>query len=262
MKLITLGTSHGDPTDIRFNSSNLLEVENNQYIIDAGVPVNALFIKKNTNKFSRVKAIFITHMHDDHVGGLPSFIKSLIKYPAGNQHTDIFLPEDAEKEIRAWLGAMHLSGFDKLLTFHKVKEGFVYDDGVVKVTAYGTKHIPSDGEPITFSYVFEHAGKRMLYTGDLAMDFEDFPERAIEDGLNLCVCECTHYPSALAVEKLSRDDVMQIVFNHVGGRWSTPEGEKRLLRQFEGRYNGICSVAHDGDEFEIAETQERGNQTL
>ena len=37
-KLITLGTSHGDPTFCRFNSSTLLQVDEALYLIDAGAP--------------------------------------------------------------------------------------------------------------------------------------------------------------------------------------------------------------------------------
>lgn len=252
MKLTTLGTSHGDPTSVRYNSSNTLTVGDFIYIIDAGVPVNALYIQKNANNFGNVRAVFITHMHDDHVGGLPSFIKSLIKYPCENQHTDIYLPEDAEHQIKLWLSAMHLSGFDHLITFHKVKPGIVHDDGILKVTAYGTKHIQSNNdEPITFSYVFEAEGKRILYSGDLTMDFSDFPVDAIGDGVDLCVCECTHYAAALAVEKLGNQPVKRLVFNHVGDRWADADGEKRLVAQFEKHYDNRCKVAHDGDEFII-----------
>lgn len=251
MKLTTMGTSHGDPTLIRFNSSNTLEVGENIYLIDAGVPVNVLFIRKYSNDFSNVRAIFITHMHDDHIGGLPSLIKSLIKYPGKEQHTHIFLPEDAEKQLREWLCAMHISNFDGLITFHKVNEGAVYDDGITKVTAFGTRHIRSVGGPITFAYLFEAEGKKMLYSGDLTMDFSDFPMDALDDGVDLCVCECTHYPVALAVERLSWKKVGRLLFNHVGDRWASCETESNLTGQFEGKFPGKCSVAHDGDEIII-----------
>lgn len=45
MKIKTLGTSHDDPTKTRFNSSNLVEESGNYYIIDAGVPVDALLVR-------------------------------------------------------------------------------------------------------------------------------------------------------------------------------------------------------------------------
>ena len=45
-RIITLGTSHGDPTWCRFNSSTLLQVCGKSYLIDAGAPVNALMIRQ------------------------------------------------------------------------------------------------------------------------------------------------------------------------------------------------------------------------
>ena len=67
-KIITLGTSHGDPTCCRFNSSTLFKIGEASYLIDAGAPANALMIRHGF-KLHDLKAIFITHMHEDHVGG-------------------------------------------------------------------------------------------------------------------------------------------------------------------------------------------------
>ena len=47
MKLITLGTSHGDPTVNRFNVSTLLqETSAGRFLIDAGAPAAALLIRR------------------------------------------------------------------------------------------------------------------------------------------------------------------------------------------------------------------------
>jgi len=251
MKLITMGTSHGDPTAIRFSSSNTLEVAGNIYVIEAGVPANALYVRKHTHDFSKVRAIFITHMHDDHIGGLPSFIKSLIKYPAEGQHTHIFLPEDVEQPLRAWLAAMHLQNFDHLVTFHSVRAGEIYNDGTVKVTAFGTHHIHIEGDPITFSYLFEAEGKKMIYTGDLDRDFSDFPMEAVGEGVDWCVCECTHYDVDVAVERLRKAPIKTLLFTHIWDSWSLPEGERKLLDKYADSYGGRCLVAHDGDEYTL-----------
>ena len=46
MKFVTLGTSHGDPTRERFNTSTLLDAEECGILFDAGAPVNALLIRR------------------------------------------------------------------------------------------------------------------------------------------------------------------------------------------------------------------------
>ena len=65
MKIITLGTSHGDPTVTRFNSSTLFQIGTADYLVDAGAPVNALLIRRNI-PLSALRAVFITHQHEDH----------------------------------------------------------------------------------------------------------------------------------------------------------------------------------------------------
>ena len=251
MKLTTLGTSHGDPTVERFNSSNVLEAGGSMYIIDAGVPVNSLFVRKYGNDFSKIRAVFITHMHDDHIGGLPSFIKSLIKYSKEGQHTHIFLPEEAEKPLKEWLKAMHLENFENLITFHLTKEGMVYEDEVLKVHAIGTRHIYSAEGSITFAYRFEAERKTLLYTGDLMSNFADFPvDDIMEKGADLCVCESTHYKPEIAAGIVQNLPIKRMVFNHVWDAYASKEGEEKWLDTFS-QSQFPCSIAHDGDVYEV-----------
>ena len=58
-RIITWGTSHGDPTWCRFNSSTLLQVCGKSYLIDAGAPVNALMIRQGC-RLQELCAFFTT----------------------------------------------------------------------------------------------------------------------------------------------------------------------------------------------------------
>ncbi len=123
MLITTLGTSHGDHTYCRFNSSTLVEVAGRSYLVDAGAPVEALMIRAG-KAFAELKAVFVTHMHGDHVFGLPGLIKALIKQGKPGQHTDVFLPEaEALPALESWLQAARLPWPAAFVTLKTTRPG-------------------------------------------------------------------------------------------------------------------------------------------
>ena len=94
IKIITLGTSHGDPTYERFNTSTLIEIPGyGGILIDAGTPVLGLMIRHGF-PLEQLKTVFLTHMHQDHFGGLPDIVKFWVKR-FRDKNLQIFLPEAA-----------------------------------------------------------------------------------------------------------------------------------------------------------------------
>lgn len=116
MKITTLGTSHGDSTFNRFNTSTLYEFDDALYLIDCGAPCEGL-LRRAGKDFSKIRAIFVTHMHNDHVGGLTELYKEMIKYAKPGQHTTVYLPEDTTDAFFVWAAAMHLPKRDDVFTF-------------------------------------------------------------------------------------------------------------------------------------------------
>jgi ribonuclease BN (tRNA processing enzyme) len=250
VKIITLGTSHGDPTYSRFNSSTVFEIKNALYLIDAGAPVNALMIRHGLT-LRNLKSIFITHMHEDHVGGLPGMIKSLVKYPQTGQHTDVFLPETtAINALMGWMKAMHRMWDDKLLMFKTTKPGLIFSDENIQVSALTTKHLENEQQSFpSFAYQFDIGDKKIIHTGDLKHDFSDFPVVAMKNPSDLCICECTHFDMSVAKRILSKCLAKRMIFNHVADSWHG-DGEKKFLEIIKD-LPFPCVIAHDGDKFEI-----------
>lgn len=249
MVITTLGTSHGDHTYCRFNSSTLFEIGNANYLIDAGAPVNGLMVRAK-KEFGKLKAVFITHMHDDHVGGLPGLIKTLMKYPVEGQHTYIYLPENGvDQALGAWLKAQHLTWPSELIDVRVTREGLIYSDDVIKVKAVGTRHLWHPDFPISFSYELEAEGKRIMYTGDLSPDFSDFPAVLKEKDYDLCICECTHYSPYDALPTLKESRLKRLIFNHIHNPWHG-EGEMKL-KEILSDLPFPFAIAHDGDSFQL-----------
>lgn len=77
IEYIPLGISSGTPTKDRNVSSGILKVQDNACIlIDCGENCQQQIMKSNI-KFSWIKMILITHMHGDHVFGLPGLLSTM-----------------------------------------------------------------------------------------------------------------------------------------------------------------------------------------
>lgn len=254
MKVYTLGTSHGDSTPTRLNSCYVYEADDKTlYCVDCGAPAEAL-IRRQGLKVRDIRALFITHMHDDHAGGLTGLIKHSMKYPDGRTTPiDLFLPEPAAQiALEAWMDALHIPIRADAVCFHAVEEGLRYEDENVRVRAIRTRHLLRDGKPTSFAYVLEgkKEGIKILHTGDLRADFSDFPAEALEAPFDLCLCEATHYRPESAAPVLRRAKFSRLIFVHVWDEWADPAGEAQFLSHFsDARYP--MQFAHDGDVFPV-----------
>lgn len=264
MRIYTLGTGHGDSTFSRFNSSTIYEAANGSlYEIDAGAPAEALIRRKGLS-IHTVRAVFITHMHDDHAGGLSGLIKQVSKYSKNRtQPFSVYLPEaNAINALKNWIYAVHENADDPFVEYHTVNDGLVYEDECISVTAIRTCHLRTkgrtEGDPCSFAYVlyFKEEDKTALHTGDLTADFSDFPKIALERRFDVCLCEATHYPPETAAPILEKAKFDRLIFTHISDRWHIHIGQswqvengERDLRDF---YRGLpypFAIAHDGDEF-------------
>ncbi len=252
MKFTTLGSSHGDPTQISFNSSTLLKTEDGSgMLFDAGAPVNALLIRHGFGPFARLKHVFIGHVHEDHIGGLPGLIKSFVRYPEPGQKLWIHMPEEeAAEAVRNFMRATHRMYPAGMVEFDLLQPGAVYHQGNYSVRAFPTRHLENEGLHLpSYGFSIEKGNQRVVFTGDLKGDFSDFPvmEFATPAG---CITECTHFPWERAVERLKELPVTKLLCTHVGNRFQGEAGEEKF-RALCGALPFPAHLAHDGESYEI-----------
>lgn len=246
MKITFLGTSWGVPTKERYCSSTMIEAGGSVYIIDAGAPLIDILTRRGV-EISRVKGIFTTHFHDDHIDGLPSFIRLCFEY-YGEGDTDVYLTEQAGIDAMKLLLKTALGWLpEKRVTFRLMTEKTVYEDENIRITPFPTKHLAGSGRP-SYAYLIEADGKKALFSGDLSarLEKEDFPAYALEHDVDLMVLEMAHFDAEDAEAYLKRCRVKQLLFNHV-----YPEEKFEKIRAMDGKYGYPVRAAEDGDEIEL-----------
>ncbi|MEM6343435.1 MAG: ribonuclease Z [Bacteroidota bacterium] len=74
-----LGTSAAIPTNTRMPSAQVVTIRDRHHLVDCGEGTQMQMIHQRV-KFSRLDAIFISHLHGDHILGLPGLLNSLSLY--------------------------------------------------------------------------------------------------------------------------------------------------------------------------------------
>lgn len=192
MKIKFLGSSHGVPEADRMWTSVMIAVGENTYLIDAGC-FCADGIIRSGRTLDSLKAVFITHQHGDHMNGIISLV-DIISWYYKKSDPEIFLPNTGISEkLRDVVNYGSFAGESlRDIRYSVTNAGVIYDDGVMKVTAFPTKHINNGAYP-SFAYLCEAEGKRVLFTGDLSRSCEDMPEVAFTEELDLTVIEAAHF---------------------------------------------------------------------
>ncbi|MDA0945954.1 MAG: ribonuclease Z [Bacteroidetes bacterium] len=74
--MVFLGTGAAVPSKTRGTTSQFVDIHGHTYLIDAGEGVQ-MALRREGLRFQRLRGIFISHMHGDHVLGLPGLLSTM-----------------------------------------------------------------------------------------------------------------------------------------------------------------------------------------
>ena len=148
MQVTFLGTSSGVPTLNRNVSAMVLKPPQRSelWLFDCGEGTQHQFIKSNL-KLSQIKKIFITHMHGDHIYGLPGLLAS-IGLAGSSSGIELFGPAPLKNFVDSCL-YYSSSRLAYSLKFHRVEsvannQEILFEDSDLEVKTAPLKHrIPS-----------------------------------------------------------------------------------------------------------------------
>jgi ribonuclease Z len=106
MHLIVLGNSAGGPFHGRHYTSQVLQVDNHLFLIDCGEGTQ-MQILANRVKSDRIRQIFISHMHGDHIFGLMGLITNWC-LKKRTEKLELFSPPGLEELIETTCRVCHV----------------------------------------------------------------------------------------------------------------------------------------------------------
>ena len=247
MKIFFLGTCAGtEPMPDRKHTSFALDVGGDIYWFDAGEGCSHTAHNLGIDLL-KVKKVVISHPHIDHTGGLANLIWNIrkmhwVKQSAAMDDIDIYLPAPGIWE--GVMGLLHCSEGSFALEDHlhplPIREGVLFDDGNVRVTALHNLHVaPREGQWLSYSFLIEANGKRLVYSGDVKHYSELNP--LIGDSCDGLIIETGHFGIDDVYAYVKDRPVGKVFFTHNGREiLNNPEASNEKVSRYFGTRAVIC----------------------
>ena len=225
-----LGTGTPRPQLDRFGAAVLVEAGADKLLFDAGRGVAQRLLQVGAD-FKDVRKVFVTHLHYDHVVGLPDLLLSGWIYgralplevwgPTGVaahvKHLRLAYDQDLRLRRRHTALPARGGGFEA----REIAPGVAYRQGDLKVTAFAVDH--GVVEP-AFGYRVDYRGRSLVVSGDTSYS-ENLVAHA--RGVDLLVHEVATASAAL---RRANPRLQRVLDYH-----ATPRQVARVLREAQPR---------------------------
>ncbi len=216
-RVTLLGTGSPQPNIKRFGPGVLVQAGGQTLLIDCGRGITMRLLQAGV-RLGVVNKLFITHLHSDHVVGIPDLwltgwleIPSAQRKgafqvfgPAGTKNMMEHLEQAFDWDIRTRIADQRLAKENVEVSVTEIKEGMVYDTNGVKVTAFEVDH--GDLVKPAYGYRIDYGGRSAVVSGDTRFN-ENLIRHAT--GTDLLI----HQVAAVRPELLA-SPVFQVILAH------------------------------------------------
>ena len=196
-KIHILGCGSALPTLHHYASAQVVEMRGKQFMIDCGEGTQ-MQLRRSRIRFTKLSAVFITHLHGDHCFGLIGMI-STFGLLGRTAKLDVYAPKELELMLQEQM-RMFCHNFDYEVVFHAVdtrKQQVVYEDRSLTVESIPLEHrMPCCGHLFKEKATLPHIRRDMI-------DFYQIPVSQINNikaGSDWITAEGESVPNSKLVE--------------------------------------------------------------
>lgn len=230
MKLHVLGCGDAFGSGGRLQSGYLVETADRLFLLDCG-PTSLLAMKGAGFDPCRLDAIFLSHLHGDHFGGVPFFFIEYLYLKPRAAPLIIAGPPGTEDRVRGLFGMMY-GGGSKAKEIPPTNFVVLHPGEPVRIKEIDVLpfQVPHQTNDISLGLKIAYAGKQILFSGD-SLWTELFIEHA--RGADLFLCECSFYSEQPGMHvnyraleaNLSRLKCRRLLLTHLGEEMLRRRGE-------------------------------------
>ena len=195
IRVVFLGTGDAFSAGGRNQSAYLIQHPRVTLLLDCGA-TTLTSINRHNIPIEPVDGILLSHLHGDHIAGLPFIFLHYMYIEPRTRSLSILGPEGMEGRIKQLYETMYPGEASAPLPFEldftEVRHQQKYSLDILRIEPFRTRH---QDNPPSYGYTLELDGRKIVYTGDTGWT-DELPLRA--EGADLFICECSFYESQAA----------------------------------------------------------------